>query len=293
VGRDSGAGAVNVLYGSASGLSTANDQVVTQDSAGIGGVAERGDSLGDSVAAGDFNGDNRDDLAAGAPSEDVGRHRGAGGVNVIYGSASGLTSARDQVLTQNTAGVPGAAESADGLGRRLAAGDLNGDGAAELVAGAPEENLGRDVNAGGFHVLVGSSSGLVTSGSGFITQDSRGVQGSAERQDRLANALPVGDFNGDGRGDLAAGAPGEGIGRARGAGVVHAFYGTASGLSVSGDQLWCQNSAGIRGRAERDDAFGDALGTADGDGDEHTDLVVGAPGEQVGRSRGAGSVNVI
>ena len=45
-----------------------------------------------------------------------------------------------------------------------------------------------------------------------------------------------------------------------GAGAVNVLYGTASGLSASGNQFWHQNSAGILDAAEEDDRFGSVLG---------------------------------
>jgi len=69
----------------------------------------------------DFNGDGFDDLAVGAPFEDVGGALGAGAVNVLYGSAAGLTGAGSQLFTQDSPGVPGVAEHDDLFGGALAA----------------------------------------------------------------------------------------------------------------------------------------------------------------------------
>ena len=62
------AGAVSVLFGSAAGLSATGGQLFTQ----VGGADESRDSFGWSLAAGDFNNNGFDDLAAGAPFETVG-----------------------------------------------------------------------------------------------------------------------------------------------------------------------------------------------------------------------------
>jgi len=55
----------------------------------------------------DFNGDGYADLAIGVPGEDLAGHVEAGAVNVLYGSATGPTSAGDQLWTQDTPGVKG------------------------------------------------------------------------------------------------------------------------------------------------------------------------------------------
>ena len=85
------------------------------------GSAEIGDRLGFKLAVGDFDGDGRADDAAGAWTEGVGPNPQAGAVNVLYGSAAGLTGAGSQVFTQDSPGVPGTAEHDDLFGGALAA----------------------------------------------------------------------------------------------------------------------------------------------------------------------------
>src|SRR5262249_4232511 len=135
------AGAVNVLYGSAGGLSDAGNQYWTRDSAGILGEAGSGDALGFSVATGDFNGDELGDMAAGAPADDVGSALDAGAVNVLYGSAAvGLSAAGNQLWSGDQLAVGLAAS--ERLGNSLAAGDFNGDGADDLAIGVPGRTVG-------------------------------------------------------------------------------------------------------------------------------------------------------
>ncbi len=69
------------------------------------------DSFGGSLAAGDFDGDQRDDLAVTADS--FGDYHSAGSATVLYGTADGLGAGRSQLWTQATPGVPGAAEDYD------------------------------------------------------------------------------------------------------------------------------------------------------------------------------------
>jgi hypothetical protein len=213
-------------------------------------VAEPGDSFGAALAAGDFNGDGRADLAVGVAEE----NNSSGVVQVLYGSAaSGLTATGSQLWSQNSPGIAGGAEFGDLFGADLAAGDFNGDGRADLAVGA----LGENDFAGVVHVLYGAAaSGLTAAGSQLWSQDSPGIEGVAEASDLFGDALAAGDFNGDGRADLAIGAPGENNAR----GVVHVLYGAAaSGLSATGSQLWSQDSPGIAGVAEARDFFGNSL----------------------------------
>jgi hypothetical protein len=72
----------------------------------------------------DFNGDGFDDIAVGVPLEDVGTASDAGAVNVIYGSAGGLSDVGDQLWTQQSFGVFDAAEIGDHFGEALATGGL-------------------------------------------------------------------------------------------------------------------------------------------------------------------------
>jgi FG-GAP repeat len=66
------------------------------------------------------------------------------------------------------------------------------------------------------------------------------------------------DFNNDGFADLAVGVPRESVGTITNAGAVSVLYGSATGLSAAGNQLWHQDSAGVADVAEDGDHFGTA-----------------------------------
>ncbi|WP_107122674.1 FG-GAP-like repeat-containing protein [Streptomyces dysideae] len=148
----------------------------------------------------DFNGDGRADLAIGAPGATVGGKAKAGAVSVVYGSTSGLKSSTYTLITQNTTGVPGTAEADDAFGTAVASADLNTDGYADLLIGAPGEDLSGDTNAGMVTVVWGSASGL--SGARTFTDPFR------TDYDRYGKALAAGDFDGDGDPDVAVGSTG-------------------------------------------------------------------------------------
>jgi hypothetical protein len=69
-----------------------------------------------SKLAGDFNGDGYRDLAIGAPNATVSGKPQAGYVGIVYGTKNGLNTAKRQVISQSTAGIPGAPESGDYFG---------------------------------------------------------------------------------------------------------------------------------------------------------------------------------
>lgn len=152
-------GEVDIRYGSMTGPS-GRAQVIHQNSPGVPGTAESGDGFGYAVGVGDVNHDGHPDLAIGVVAEDVGAVKDAGMVTVILGKTGGPNLAAAKGFTQNTAGVPGTAETPDLFGSSILLRDLTGDARAELVAGSENENTGEGL----VHVLKGSIGGISTSG---------------------------------------------------------------------------------------------------------------------------------
>ncbi|MCB5906984.1 FG-GAP-like repeat-containing protein [Streptomyces pinistramenti] len=150
-------GTVKVRYGTRNGLGS-RTATFTQATPGVPGANEKGDVFGASLAAGEVDGDGRDELAVGVPGESIGSKRKAGSTVLLKGSADGLTGAGAQAFSQDTAGVPGVAEAGDEFGGNVRLLDINGDGRADLADSAPGENAG----AGAVWSVPGSSSGLDT-----------------------------------------------------------------------------------------------------------------------------------
>jgi FG-GAP repeat len=103
---------VSVLYGSSEGLTATGGRLFTH----VAGLVEAGAESGEQLASGDFNHDGFADLAAAAPTEDVGTVQQAGAVSLLQGSTGGLTASGGLVFTQNSPGVPGTAETLDQFG---------------------------------------------------------------------------------------------------------------------------------------------------------------------------------
>ena len=286
------AGAVFVLYGSAGGLTNSGAQLWTQNAGVVLDVAEPNDHFGAALASGDFDNDGFDDLAIGVPDESINTIQRAGGVNVLFGTGGGLSSANNQFFSQNTTNIDDVSEVGDNFGQALAAGDFNGDGRDDLAIGAPNENVGTEIAAGSVNVLLGSLNGLAAAGDKFFNQATPGILEAAEAGDLLGFALAAGDFNNDGFADLAMGVPHESVGAISGAGSVNVVYGSATGLQTAGNQLWRQ-AGPLKDDSEQGDAFGEALGVGDFNGDSFDDLLVGVPLEDIGANTDAGAVQII
>ncbi len=286
------AGAVTVIYGSASGLSATGNQVWTQGTGGMPDVVEPGDAFGYALAVGDFNGDGSDDLAIGVRNENFGSVTGGGAVQVIYGSAAGLTAAGSQIWTQDSAGMLEVAETGDHFGAVLATGDFDGDGCADLAIGVPNEDIAGVFDAGIVQIMYGSHTGLAAAGNQVWHQSVAGIPELAEAEDQFGSALAVGDFDADGKDDLAVAAPFEDIGNIVDAGVVHAIRGSAEGLTAAGSRLFSAEPTGF-GAPTAGDRYGWALATGDFDGSGAQDLAIGVPYKDVGPAVNAGAVNVI
>ncbi|MEU6002790.1 FG-GAP-like repeat-containing protein [Streptomyces sp. NPDC047197] len=164
-GTEEDPGTVKIYYGSPSGPSQTRTQTITQNTAGVPGANEKGDQFGGRLSAGDANGDGYPDLAVGVPGEAIGSKAKAGAVVLLKGAKGGLTGKGAQAFHQDTAGVPGVAESGDVFGGSARLLDVTRDGKADLLAGAPGENLGTVVNGGAVWLLRGTASGVTASNS--------------------------------------------------------------------------------------------------------------------------------
>lgn len=186
--------------------------------------------------------------------------------------------------------VAGTRQAGAGFGQALAVGDFDGDGFDDLAIGSPDHDHDPGTGpvlteSGAIIVVYGGWHGL---GSGRPALFRAGTQAGA----RFGHALATGDFNDDGRDDLAVGAPLQSIDGVAQAGAVWELSGGSNGLQPGGS-LWHQNRAGISGTAQAGDRFGWALATGRFVGSGYQQLAIGVPGDSPTTPAGSGAVLVL
>jgi hypothetical protein len=276
VGATADAGAVNIFYGLVGGgLPNTASQTLVQNN------PEAGDRFGAALTAGSFNNDSITDLVVGVPGEDVGARADAGAVNVFYGATGSLPSTSQLLLQDNPeAGDQFGAALAEGLFTNVPGSPNTADGFTDLVVGAPGENIGGTVDAGVANAFYDTSGVLPGISSQTLLQD------NPEAGDRFGAALTAAPFTNDIFTDLVVGGPGENVGGIVDAGVANAFYDTSGVLPGVSSQTLLQDNP------EVGDRFGAALAAGAFASDFFFDLIVGAPGENVGAIVDAGAANV-
>ncbi|MGW0963894.1 FG-GAP and VCBS repeat-containing protein [Streptomyces gelaticus] len=231
------AGYVGVVYGSKNGPQTSTKQVFTQNSPGIPDDAETGDAFGSSMVSADLDKDGFSDLVVGAGNEQTGTSKQSGSLTVIWGGAQGLSGGATLLNGE---------EQYAGVGSKTAVGDFDGDGAMDVVT----------FSGGDIRVLSGP---FERDGSAAAP-----VRKIPDMDDLRFMDIAVGDFDGDGRDDLAA--------------VVHdgdeydarriiVRNGGATGLAENYTTVNRPNGYRLQG--------GETIAAGHINGDKYADLVVG------------------
>ena len=242
-------------------------------------------SFGGSIACADFDGDGKDDVAAGTGAGDPAES----GIIVVRGSSTvALTLVGSQVITANS--LLGQNPTFQALGSALAAAKVDEDAYADLLIA---DSLSQD--GGAIQIVPGSSSGLVAASPQELGQDQTTVE-SDETDDFCGAAILTADFDLDGHPEVVLGGPGEDLpSPSRGdnidEGAILVFPGTGSGPTGSGATLWTQSVLGRN--AEALDYFGAVLESGDFNGDGAPDLAVGIPRENVSTLQDAGALLII
>lgn len=169
--------------------------------------------------------------------------------------------------------TPGTATPAPAVD--VAAGpDFDGDGYGDVAMSSPGACFSCRIASGAVEVVYGSGAGPELERRQRFWPGGPGMVGDGDDAREFGRRVVWGDFDADGFDDLAVSAPEEHVDAKIEAGTVRVIYGSASGLTTSGDQQWSLDDPGIEGDATEGDLFGNDLATGDFDGDGHDDLAV-------------------
>jgi hypothetical protein len=291
IGDQAIAGAVVVVHGAAGGLDPSSAVFLSQDTGPMQGTAELGDEFGFALAVGNFDSDGHDDLAIGIPGEDseltpIGAR---GAVAILFGNANPFPFGGNILLTEDELG--GGRRNGDRFGEALAAGDFDGNLFDDLAIGSPSE-IDEEVGADVGQVIVRYHGPGAPAPRVWTEDDVHGV-GSSEAGDRFGFALASGDFDGDGRDDLAIGGPGESV-LVPQDGMVTVVMGSPTGITNlrrMGLAAGFHGNPGVQNQANRN--YGSAVATGDFDGDGYADLSIGAPNENENEIADVGAIVVL
>jgi hypothetical protein len=157
------AGWVTAIYGAPGGFDFQQTQQWTQSTVFPPFSTEDQDRFGFALSAADFDGDGATDLAIGVPGETVASFQvghNDGEVDVVMGSANGLTAMRRRAFLEGYEGLAGdASQHQKHFGHALATGDFDGDGLPDLVVGVPNRDAGGIANAGA-EIVISAVVGL-------------------------------------------------------------------------------------------------------------------------------------
>ncbi len=292
-GGNGNAGESYVVFGKADGTAVNLADVA----AGSGGFVINGIDPGDFSGArvsgaGDVNGDGLADLIVGAPGAEP---NNAGESYVVFGKADGTAVNLADVAAGSGGFVINGVDPADYAGKVSGAGDVNGDGLADLIVGAHRADPAGNSRAGESYVVFGKADGMAVNLADVATGSGGFVINGIDPFDRSgASVSGAGDVNGDGLADVIVGAADADPGGNSSAGESYVVFGKADGTAVNlSDVVSGSGGFVINGIDLGDRSGGSVSGAGDVNGDGLADVIVGALGADPGGSIDAGESYVV
>ena len=245
---------------------------------GTGGFVINGqaadDQSGVSVSnAGDVNGDGLDDLIVGARASDPDANsRDAGRSYVVFGQSNNAAIELSALGTRGFV-INGQAAYDDSGFSVSSAGDVNGDGLADLIVGADFSTPSTGGYAGRSYVVFGKSTNTDAINLGALGTGGFVINGQSASDQSGFSVSSAGDVNGDGLADLIVGAPGQILGST---GRSYVVFGQSTKAVI---ELSALGTGGfvINGQAGGDLSGASVSSAGDVNGDGLADLIVGAP----------------
>ena len=251
----------------------ADRMVLTRAALGLG-RGMPGDRFGAAVSTPfDYDEDGCTDIAVGAPGV-----AGTGVAYVLRGSPDGF--GRPETLRLPDARL------GDQFGYSISVGWSSSDAYYKFVVGAPGRDVSGASDAGAI-AWFSSHLSTIQSSVQVVSQSSRGVAGAAEQRDRFGEVVSAPFDQGESGLDVMVGVPHEDVGSAEDAGIVQQLTLSDAGSGRPASIIHRQRTGGPLGVPESGDRFGSAVAV------HGSAVAIGVPGEDVGRVRDAGAVNLL
>ncbi|MCB0992531.1 MAG: FG-GAP repeat protein, partial [Acidimicrobiales bacterium] len=182
----------------------------------------------------------------------------------------------EQTISGNEGGFGGVLDVADNFGSAVAPlGDLDGDGMPDVAIGARnDDDAGTD--RGAVYIVSLNADGTVRFDQKISDTEGGFVPALADTEHFGESIAPIGDLDGDGRLEIAVGAPNH-FATASNQGGVWILSLNGDG-TVFADNIIDDNTASLALPLLAGDLFGYAVAAADVDDDTVADLIVGMPG---------------
>ena len=228
------------------------------------------------AAAGDVNGDGLADFIVGAPGADPAARPDAGRSYIVFGKNTGTAVDLGAVAAGSGGFVINGRLAGETSGSSVsAAGDVNGDGLADLIVAGPNGGTTASGPAGHAYIVYGKATTAAVDLATVATGSGGYVINRAAIDDAITSVSSAGDINGDGFGDVVIGVTSSDPALDGNAGRAYIVFGKSAGTAVNLATIAATGS-GFVVNGNTDDLFSGRVAAAgDVNGDGTGDVLVG------------------